>query len=127
MNHDHTKGHSEAANSAGGRRKLIGAVIMLALIGAFFLLRELATGRQPFLECGRKYQHAAMWLTKEGSLEGRRLHLRYTAHKALPLAGLMDFGAVTPETVAMGSKLSANESMQPMTKQRPSSYSASML
>ena len=66
----------------------------------FFLLRALATGRQPFLECGRKYQHAAMRLTKEGSLEERRLHLRYTAHKALPLAGLMDFGAVTPETVA---------------------------
>lgn len=35
-----------------------------------FLLKPLATGRQPFSERGRKYQHAAMWLTKEGSLEG---------------------------------------------------------
>ena len=40
MNHDHTTGHAEAANASGGSRKLIGAVIMLALIGAFFLLRE---------------------------------------------------------------------------------------
>ena len=40
MNHDHTTGHSESDNASRGSRKLIGAVIMIALIGAFFVLRE---------------------------------------------------------------------------------------
>lgn len=40
MNHDHTTEHSNATNPAESRKKLIGAVIMLGLIGAFFLLRE---------------------------------------------------------------------------------------
>jgi hypothetical protein len=40
MNHDHTTEHSKATNPSGSRKKLIGAVIMLGLIGAFFLLRE---------------------------------------------------------------------------------------
>ncbi len=41
MNHDHTTEHSNATNPAGSRKKLIGAVIMLGLIGAFFLLRAI--------------------------------------------------------------------------------------
>ena len=40
MNHDHTAEHLDAAASTGSRKKLIGAVIMLAFIGVFFLLRE---------------------------------------------------------------------------------------
>ena len=40
MNHSHTAEHSGATKSATGSKKLIGAVIMLGLIGAFFLLRE---------------------------------------------------------------------------------------
>lgn len=56
----------------------------------FFLLVEGSRNREPTLsERGRKYQHAAMRLIKEGSLEGRRLHLRHAVHKALPLVGLM--------------------------------------
>jgi len=61
----------------------------IAARASSFLLKALATGSQPFSERGRKYQHAAIRLIKEGSLEGRRLHLRYAAHKALPLVGLM--------------------------------------
>lgn len=40
MNHDHTAGHPDATAPSGRSKKLIGAVIMLAFIGAFFLLRE---------------------------------------------------------------------------------------
>lgn len=40
MNHDHTAEHLDAAASTGSSKKLIGAVIMLAFIGVFFLLRE---------------------------------------------------------------------------------------
>ncbi|MDD2180454.1 DUF2933 domain-containing protein [Acidovorax sp. D2M1] len=40
MNHDHTAEHLDAAASTGCSKKLIGAVIMLAFIGVFFLLRE---------------------------------------------------------------------------------------
>eukprot|EP01037_Dinobryon_pediforme_P005067 gene5066-5117_t len=40
MNHDHTAEHPDAIAPTGSRKKLIGAVIMLAFIGVFFLLRE---------------------------------------------------------------------------------------
>jgi hypothetical protein len=40
MNHDHTAEHTDAKNPTGNSKKLIGAVIMLGLIGGFFLLRE---------------------------------------------------------------------------------------
>lgn len=39
MNHSDTE-HSDAAKPAVGATRLIGAAIMLAFIGAFFLLRE---------------------------------------------------------------------------------------
>lgn len=40
MNHDHTAEHPDAPAPTGSNKKLIGAVIMLAFIGVFFLLRE---------------------------------------------------------------------------------------
>lgn len=40
MRHDHTTEHLDAKNHTGNSKKLIGAVIMLGLIAAFFLLRE---------------------------------------------------------------------------------------
>lgn len=40
MNHQHTPAQPGATNSTTRRKRLIGAVIMLGLIGAFFLLRE---------------------------------------------------------------------------------------
>ena len=40
MNHDHNAEHPDTAVPTGSSKKLIGAVIMLAFIGAFFLLRE---------------------------------------------------------------------------------------
>ena len=40
MSHDHTTAHLDATTPTGSSKKLIGAVIMLALIGVFLLLRE---------------------------------------------------------------------------------------
>ena len=40
MNHDHTTAHSDAANTATGTKNVRSAVVMLALIAGFFLLRE---------------------------------------------------------------------------------------
>lgn len=40
MNHYQTTAHSEAANTARGTRNVRSAVVMLALIAEFFLLRE---------------------------------------------------------------------------------------
>lgn len=40
MNHTHTTEHSGATKPAGSSKKLIGAVIMLGLLGAFLLFRE---------------------------------------------------------------------------------------
>lgn len=40
MSHDHTTAHLDATTPTGSSKKLIGAVLMLAFIGVFFLLRE---------------------------------------------------------------------------------------
>ncbi|ODS51964.1 MAG: hypothetical protein ABS37_21870 [Acidovorax sp. SCN 65-108] len=40
MNHDHGVGHSDKASTPVNSKRLIGAVVMLALIALFFLLRE---------------------------------------------------------------------------------------
>jgi len=40
MMHDHANEHSDARNPPKSRKKMIGAAIMLGMIGAFFLLRE---------------------------------------------------------------------------------------
>ncbi|AOG23348.1 hypothetical protein C8C93_4893 [Acidovorax sp. 93] len=40
MNHDHSTGQSDKASASMGRKRLIGAVVMLAFIGMFFLLKE---------------------------------------------------------------------------------------
>ena len=40
MNHDHSTVQSDKASASMGRKRLIGAVVMLAFIGMFFLLKE---------------------------------------------------------------------------------------